>query len=498
MMETDVYFQSLDYTVFIMIYSMLRLTLGSLLLAVTMPRAPVDDLARIRANVDAGRYAIALRDVDERLEKSDRAARLDLLQLRAHCLFGLGSYRECENALKTLLDEFSEDARQRLTSLVRLARVQAAQGGHEDALDTIHRALEVGRPPAVLQQAVMILLQGRRYDKARPLAEEWVRKSPGDPLARVRLGVSLAKTGELEGALEELAHGFDVAAVSREARFEAALALGKLGRPREALDRLLPILERDPYDAEACFQTSRQLLGVGGPAAARTASQLTKYFQGLRATRGEDSDDHHLEAQGRLAEAAVLRAAKWEKLGDFERSLQEIRRTLSARPQSGQARLYLAGFWLRRGLYAECEAELDAISKDAKGDAALEESIALLAKAIRKSRLRLLDKPESPAARLRRRLASTRWSESGPVLSKVLAGAAELGERDLVDTCARLLLARDPGSTIALRHLLARTAHPSLLVPRLHYLERLARAEPDEALWKELRGRARKTFSGTP
>ena len=84
-------------------FSTAPLTLGSFVLAASLLGAPVDDLTKIREHVKAGRFAAALRDVDvrlERLEKPDRTGRLDLLQLQAHCLFGLGSYRDCESALK--------------------------------------------------------------------------------------------------------------------------------------------------------------------------------------------------------------------------------------------------------------------------------------------------------------------------------------------------------------------------------------------------------------
>jgi tetratricopeptide (TPR) repeat protein len=226
----------------------------------------------------------------------------------------------------------------------------------------------------------------------------------------------------------------------REARFELALALGRLGRADEALAHLREILEDDPYDAEACYQASRQLIATRRPGAVRLAGHLMQYFQALREQEGASSRDQHLALAGEAAMAALERAKRQERLGRFDRALAEAARARQL-GAAERARAYVEELWTRQGFSGGSP---------------------------------------TPAA-----------------LGAALREARQRGDAARAGRLARLLCALEPRSRAALEQLAAETASdPALIAARLHFLKRLSALDPgDEGTRTELL-KLRAAFAG--
>jgi tetratricopeptide (TPR) repeat protein len=346
----------------------------------------------------------------------------------ARRLFDLGDYPGAERELEKVIADLPEGSRsERAVRLAQLAEVRVLQGIGEAASKDIQSAIALDPSPAVRRSAVVVYLRCQRFREALSVAEDLLAAAPADSSLRLSRGIALARLGQLERALPGLTAGLDAPGARREARFELALALSKLGRPEESLVRLREILEEDPYDAEACYQATRQLLRLRRPEASRMAALLTRYFEALREAEGASSRDAHLELAGKAADAALERAAKWERLGDYARALADAERARRSAGGGGSANAWLAGFYRRQGFDEDVSTE-----------------------------------------------------ELTSALAAQLAG----GDDPRVQRIARLLLAREPGSVAALTCLMDRTADPSLVVPRLHYAKRLADADPSTVRWK--------------
>jgi len=340
-------------------------------------------------------------------------------------LLAEGDYPAAEKAFEQACARIAESERgARGIVLARMAEARALQGIAEGSVESIRQALSLSTAAEVRRSAVMVFLGARRYSELREQAEELLKLKPGDPGLRFARGLALAKTGDLEEALADLR-----AAPGRNARFELALCLAKLGRPRDALEPLLEILASDPYDAEACWQASRQLISLGGGENARLASALIRYFEALRAQEGQSSRAEHLAFAGKAVGAALERARRWERLGAVEQAIREVRQAEQL-PGGEAAKAWLEEYCARLGF------------------------------------------PGLPGAR---------------ALEEALAGAEANLDSARAQRAAKLLLAVDPGSAAALRRLLLDTQDPSLVVPRWHYLTRLAAAAPfDEPVKAEL------------
>jgi tetratricopeptide (TPR) repeat protein len=360
----------------------------------------------------------------------------------ARRLFERGDYPAAEAALERVLASLPPGSEaERAGLLPRLAEVRALQGDFIHAAEAAEEALRAPPSPsqAARRAAAFVYVRSHRYEEALPHIEALLATAPDDPALRFWRGTVLSRRGRFAEAIEDLAAGLGVPGGARDARFEMALALSKLGRPREALDRLLEILEDDPWDAEACHQVSRQLLRIGGPGPSRAAANLVRWFEALREAEGASSRDRHLAFQGKPALAALERAARAERLGRYDRALEEIERAKGFEGGAAEAATFEQGFWARRGVPASAPA------RD------IEEAL----------------------------------------------GRAEASRDDRrAQEAARLLLARDPGSARALRSLAERARDPVLLPVRLHYLTRLAAAEPGNPVWKKDLEAARRMSRG--
>jgi tetratricopeptide (TPR) repeat protein len=460
------------------------------------------DVAEVEDLLRSGRPDLALAAVEaavapERVPPIAPEDALRLEHLRARCFFELSDFPRAERALRVLLDRSGEHG-DRADLLGRLAAVLSAQGAAEEALATIDKAL--GRESPAVQRtalrrlAVKVAVQHRRFQQALPHAEALVASSNPEDAAfgRFGRGICRSREGRHTEALGDLEQGIRVPGAERDARFELALALGACGRPRDALEQLCEVLSADPYDAEACYQASRQLVHAGGKRAAAAAAQLMKYFEALQEAWGPSSRAEHLQAAGKAAEAALARAARWERLGCYERAVPACREA-EALARGTSAVLAACGeFWLRLGLVDEARRRLaQARASGAVTTGAPWESLQDgIDAAIRHADEEAL----GDLSRARAQLAKTRWEDSRSALADLLAAARKESQAASADRAARLLLAVDPNSKSALRHLVERTQSPALLVPRLHYLTRLQALEPGEPLWEREWLAARREF----
>jgi tetratricopeptide (TPR) repeat protein len=355
----------------------------------------------------------------------------------ARRLFDLGDYPAAERELLEALARLPPGAtKEKALGFAQLAEVRALQGAWEAALGDVEAALALDASPPIRRSAVFVCFRARRYREALPHIDWLLEREPENAVYLFSRGVARAKEGRFEEALPDLARGMSAPEVRRDARFESALALAKLDRPAEALVRLREILEEDPFDAEAVHQASRELIKLRRPEATRLAALLGRYFEALREKEGESSKDQHLAFAGKAIEAARERAARWERLGRYDKLLAEVASVRRIEPAATDA--WLGSFWERQGF---------------------------------------------------------RGTPSSTELEQALETAAALGKEIEATRIARLLLAIEPASKAALSRLAAATSDPSLIVPRLHYVSRLAAATGD-AKWKEELAHLRRAMEG--
>lgn len=401
-----------------------------------LPSSSARDAARLLARVF---LLAALPAAAARAEDAPAGAFED-----ARRFFEAGDYPGAEAALGRALASLPPGARaERAGMLARLAEVRSLQGDSARAAEAAEEALRAGpRPapdPAARRAAAFVYMRSHRYDEALPHIEALLDSDPADPSIRFWRGTVRARRGELAEAIEDLSFGLRIPGAVRDARFETALVLSKLGRPREALARLLEVLEEDPWDAEACHQASRQLLRIGGTGASRAAAVLVRWFEAVREAEGASSRDRHLAFEGKPVEAALERAARAERLGRYDRVLEEIAGARTLRAKAAEIDAFESGFWGRRGLATRST------------QAEIEEAF--------------------------RRASASR-------------------DERKAQEAARLLLAREPSSQAALSWLAEHARDPLLVLPRVHYLKRLSAADPSNPRWKAELEAARRSLGG--
>lgn len=359
---------------------------------------------------------------------------------RAKRLFDAGDYPAAERAMVELLDSLPAAAsRERALALARLAEVRVLEGQLESAVTDADKALGLLDAPEVRRSAMFVALRAQRFADVVRHAGKVLEAAPGDASARFSRGIARARLGEFETAVPDLEAGLGLEGAARDARLELALAFSKLGRPAQALTRLREILEIDPYDAEACYQASRQVLKLRRPGSAALSATLVRYFETLREAEGQSSREEHLGFAGKAADAAMVRAARWERMGRYDRALDEAKSAIAAHPESDALRAWLAAFYVRLGVDP------------------------------------LLD-------------------EAG--LERALAMAQSSGDDVQANRIARCLLARAPRNATALRQLAKSVEDVSLIVPRLHFVRRLAEADAGDPRWAAELAMLRAAFEG--
>ena len=167
------------------------------------------------------------------------------------------------------------------------------------------------------------------------------------------------------------------------------------------------------------------------------------------------------------------------------RAVQAVRRAALLRPRSVEVAVRVARFWSRQGLIAEAEAALRKSvaatlpAGDEPGDQRVEEMLKLLE--TQRGKLR---GEAGGLGQAQLQLAVATWGEAREPLETLLGQARRQADAARADRTARLLLARDPDSVAALRHLAERTRSPALIVPHLHYVARLARIDRAQPHWR--------------
>ncbi len=466
-------------------------------------RAPSPE-EEIKGFITAGHYEQALDALDRLLEPDGTALltaknRLDLAKLRARCLFELGDYPSCEHQLRALLaGPASTGSPDHVACLAHLARALTFQDAHDEAIRVIEQAIRLEDAPALRRLAITVLLRACRFRAIMPHADSLLSSDAGAPFAHFARGIALAGGDRLGEAQRELTWGLKVPGAKREARFQLALVWGKLKKPYRALEHLLAILVDDPYDEEACYQATRQLARIRTPPAAETTAHLRRYFQALKEAQGESSRHHPVEALGRAATAALMRAATWRRLRVYDRVIIEIRRAVALARGDPEPFLYEADFWASVGFYTEAEgalsrleARLGTVPDDVSA------RIKKLRSALAAAKETLRGQAEKPLGAACLYVTETTWQDSRPCLEALLTRAVATRRLPLADQTARLLLARDPRSIRALAFLAERASAPALLVPRLHYLTRLVPLLPEEERFADQLRRARQEFLGT-
>ena len=360
--------------------------------------------------------------------------------LEVRGLFEKGDYPGAERAIVALL-ESNPGARPEERALLysKLAEARIFQGISPGAVEAIEQATRLSRSRPVRRSAVMVYLRSQHYRELLEPSGSLLEELPTDPALRFAHGVALSKMGKHELAIDDLRAATESPEWRRDARFELGLALSKLGRIRDALVPFREILEANPHDGEACYQTARQLLRLKKPEPSRLAALLTRYFEALRQAEGESSRAEHLSFAGKPLEAGLERAARLERVGAVEAAIAEASRLRSLPGGEAPTAAWLEGLDRRLGIPAL---------------ATIADLQALLA--------------EAPRAR-----DSTRASG-----------------------IAKAILARDPKSRPALQCLLDSTSDPSLAVPRLHYLSRLSEVDPADAPVRTALSTLRASFEG--
>ena len=455
-------------------------------IACAFPGVPDEELATTLA---AGRFDRALRRGDILLSSPGAAPgdrREHLVELRARCLFELGDYPSCEKTLRSLLDSVSPAGRRKAALLAQVARLCSYQQAHTLAAETITRALKLDDSPQLRQVAVSIALRTRDHEAALPHLEVLLDKSPDDPRTIYYRGLVQLRRGEYQGAITSLRRGLELKALEKEARFELAMALRKSGKPREALAHLIDSLEAEPTLEPACYQASRCLLEIGGPRQVRVSAWLLGYFKALKNAADPSSRDHHLLAAGKAAEAWLARASAREPLGDFSGALRNQQRAASLSPASPMVNLHRARFFLRRGLLAEARKPLEPLEPPPRE----------LQLKLRERASALGELNDGPGKEALLRLAACDWDTAEKPLEAALENTRRTDPSRAADL-ARLLLAKNPSSGDALRFLIRHTTDPQLIIPRLHYLGRLSRADPGNTGLREELATLRKLLLGS-
>ncbi len=170
-----------------------------------------------------------------------------------------------------------------------------ARRGRSDAADQAWRkAMEAGpTPPRILEELARVLIQYHRREDAARAAERLARLPGWQARGEMMLGTVRAGLGDVEGAAESFGRALD-GDPDELAQSSDPIGLGKLvartflrvGRAREARDRLQAILSRQP-DPEAWWLLSRALLQQDEREPAREAL----------ARSGRYRADHPMEAE---------------------------------------------------------------------------------------------------------------------------------------------------------------------------------------------------------
>jgi arylsulfatase A-like enzyme/Tfp pilus assembly protein PilF len=105
-------------------------------------------------------------------------------------------------------------------------------------------------------------VQAKRLDAAAATLRNAERAEPGNPVAAANLGIVLSDSGHPADALPAFERALRIDPDFHEARFNLAIAYGRLGRPTDAAREAVELLKRMPEDAPQRAEVQRLLDAV--------------------------------------------------------------------------------------------------------------------------------------------------------------------------------------------------------------------------------------------
>jgi tetratricopeptide (TPR) repeat protein len=214
----------------------------------------------------------------------------------------------------------------------------------------------------------------RRYPAARATLERLLLLEPAHQKGLLGLGHVLLRLGEPEQALvplQALLQHEPEAGLREQAELEAARALRRLERPREAADLLTALLERSPQDPVALSEASQTFFILGKPELARGLREA----HGFLSARGHQlaSDDESKVYQTGVKEGAEARQAlQAADRREFLEALGKLEPLVAAAPGDSLLASALGKLWMRLGRRQEALAVIRAaLERPSSGEAEL-------------------------------------------------------------------------------------------------------------------------------
>jgi putative PEP-CTERM system TPR-repeat lipoprotein len=229
------------------------------------------DPGHVGAILGTARLALRNRDFALALERTAEASRLapsdpTVSLVRGAIMAEQGRWAEATAALDQARRDAAAQGRrlQQVVALLGLADVQLRSGEVEAALQSAARLMELtgGAPTAQLVQA-RALIQAGRLDEARPILERMVAAEARNPAAALLLGVvahAQQRFGQADMYLST------VVALDPDNEFARRLladARLQQSKPQQALDSLMPLIQRSDADGDALAAAGRASLMAG-------------------------------------------------------------------------------------------------------------------------------------------------------------------------------------------------------------------------------------------
>ncbi len=279
-------------------------------------------------------------------EHPDDAAVLELL---AKLHYHRGRYNEAADAFQRL-----SKLKPLTPRLARqIARVQINRRSQNEAVASIKTLLKIDQSTESLELALDGYLTFFQEEKALDAIAS-LRALEGDqPVYRYAAGIACAKLGRRQEAEKELAPIVNDPVYGDDARYELSLVLGKQrDRIGEAVALLAGLLERDPYNAQACFQLSQLLLRQRRR---EEAKQLRNLHKALAASEEEFRRERRFAAAGLSVDAVLHRAVGYQQRKQFRKAEETIRSALQRHPEEDRCRAALGNLLVQTYRFAEAE-----------------------------------------------------------------------------------------------------------------------------------------------
>ena len=434
---------------------------------------PHVEMARLLLAEERSRDALA--KLDEALARAPEDAAA--LFLRGMALLQLGSFAEAALELSASLEKRPEDEATRRALGLALLRL----GRHAEVIEVLAPLVRQGsRDALVFAMYGASLVELGRGEEAITHLQDALRLRPNQPQALLYLGLSLQQLGRDADAVEILTKGASPPGAETQ-RFLLALVESevRLGKHREARDRLGSLLNSDPSMSRAWFLMGLLETEDGRHDAAadcfRRAIELgyeeaLVHLQlgiSLRARKEDEAAlrafDEAIERDDELSDAYFQKGSLLLEQGFGLEAIGLLERAIALTSDSPEAALGLSAAYLRIGRADRAitaadlvqGTSLEALGSFFKGRAQQElEDLPGASASFRKALALGLDSAECYWSLGRALYEQGQTSDAGKALSQALARAPDLGG-------AHLLLARiemESGDDhVALRHLLRAT-----------------------------------------